>query len=248
LRQQIERIQEEFPGYGCRRISHELKRRGQRVNKKRIQRVMKRFGLKPITWQSFVRTTDSRHQLPVYPNLLKNRQVRTVNTVWVADITYIRIRSSFVYLAAILDLYSRRIVGWAISKQIDTELCLTALQMALETRRARGCIHHSDRGVQYASTRYVHLLRQHGLQISMSRKGNPYDNAFMESFYKTLKYEEVHLWNYETYEDVIERLPFFLEAVYNRKRLHSSIGYVPPAEFEAATLNLKPADRPVLNL
>ena len=139
-------------------------------------------------------------------------------------------------------------VGWAISKRIDTELCLTALQMALEKRRAHGCIHHSDRGVQSASARYVHLLRQHGLQISMSRKGNPYDNAFMESFYKTLKYEEVHLWNYESYEDVIERLPFFLEEVYNRKRLHSSIGYVPPAEFEAAVLNMKPADRPVLNL
>src|SRR5215467_1154841 len=187
---------------------------------------MKKFGLRPITWRTFVRTTGSRHALPVYPNLAKNRQVRAVNQVWVADITYIRIRSSFVYLAAILDLYSRRVVGWAISKRIDTELCVTALRMALETRRARGCIHHSDRGVQYASAAYVALLRQHGLQISMSAKGNPYDNAFMESFYKTLKYEEV----------------------YNRKRLHSSIGYVPPTEFEAAISNMKPADRPVLNL
>jgi transposase InsO family protein len=248
LRQQIEAIQEELPGYGCRRFTKELKRRGQRVGKKRVRRVMKKFGLKPITWQTFVRTTDSRHKLPVYPNLLKDRQVRAVNQVWVADITYIRIRSSFVYLAAILDIYSRRIVGWAISKRIDTQLCLTALQMALDKRRARGCIHHSDRGVQYASTRYVELLRRRGLQISMSAKGNPYDNAFMESFYKTLKYEEVHLSNYETYEDVIERLPFFLEEVYNRKRLHSSIGYVPPAEFERAILNMKPADRPVLNL
>jgi transposase InsO family protein len=248
LRQQIDRIHEELPGYGGRRIARELKRRGQQVNKKRIRRVMKKFGLQPITWRTFVRTTDSCHKLPVYPNLLKNRQVRTVNQVWVADITYIRIRSSFVYLAAILDLYSRRIVGWAISKRIDTELCLAALKMALETRRARGCIHHSDRGVQYASAQYVRLLRQYGLQISMSRKGNPYDNAFMESFYKTMKYEEVHLGNYETYEDVIERLPFFLEEVYNRKRLHSSIGYVPPVEFEAALLNMKPADRPVLNL
>jgi len=248
LRQQIERIHEGFPGYGYRRVQRELKRRGVHVNEKRVRRVMKKFGITPITWSTFVRTTDSRHALPVYPNLAKNRQVRAVNQVWVADITYIRIRSSFVYLAAILDLYSRRIVGWAISKRIDTELCVTALRMALETRRARGCIHHSDRGVQYASASYVGLLRQHGLQISMSAKGNPYDNAFMESFYKTLKYEEVHLCDYETYEDVIERLPFFIEQVYNRKRLHSSIGYVPPIEFEAAISNMKLADRPVLNL
>src|SRR5262249_59004096 len=123
-------------------------------------------------------------------------------------------------------------VGGPSSRRIDPDLCAGALGMALETRRARGCIHHSDRGVQYASATYVALLRQHGLQISMSAKGNPYDNAFMESFYKTLKYEEVHLWNYESYDDVIERLPFFLEEVYNRKRLHSSIGYVPPTEFE----------------
>ena len=248
LREQIEHIHEEFPGYGYRRIQRELKRRGQTVNEKRIRRVMKKFGLRPITWRSFVRTTDSRHALPIYPNRIKNRLVRAVNEVWVADLTYIRIRSSFVYLAALLDLYSRRIIGWAISKRIDSELCLTALQMALEHRPAHGCIHHSDRGVQYASARYVTVLRQHKVEISMSGKANPYDNAFMESFYKTLKYEEVHLWNYETYEDVIERLPFFLEEVYNRKRLHSSIGYVPPVEFEAAVLNMKPADRPVLNL
>ena len=171
---------------------------------------MKKFGLRPLSWRRFVRTTDSRHGLRVYPNLIKNRQVRSVNQVWVADLTYIRIRSGFVYLAALLDLYSRRIVGWAVSKRIDAELCVTALNMALENRRAQGCIHHSDRGVQYASSRYVQLLRQHGLQISMSAKGNPYDNAFMESFYKTLKYEEVHLWNYETYQDVLDRLPFFL--------------------------------------
>jgi len=248
LRQQIERVHNEFPGYGYRRVTVELNRRGLPMNGKRIRRVMKKFGLKPITWRTLVRTTDSRHALPVYPNLIHNRQVHATNQAWVADITYIRIRSSFVYLAAILDLYSRRIVGWAISKRIDTELCVTALRMALQTRRAQGCIHHSDRGAQYASATYVALLRQHGLQISMSAKGNPYDNAFMESFYKTLKYEEVHLWNYESYDDVIERLPFFLEEVYNRKRLHSSIGYVPPTEFEAAVLNMKPADRPVLNL
>jgi transposase InsO family protein len=248
LRQQIEGIHEEFPGYGYRRIQRELERRGIAANAKRIRRVMKLFGLRPVLWRTFIRTTDSRHALPVYRNLLKNRQLCAVNQAWVSDITYIGIRSGFVYLAAILDLYSRKVVGWAISKRIDAELCLTALQMALNDRPARGCIHHSDRGVQYASTAYVSLLRSHGLEISMSAKGNPYDNAFMESFYKTLKYEEVHLWNYETYQDVIERLPFFIEEVYNRKRLHSSIGFVPPVEFEANVQKLKPADRPVLNL
>jgi len=248
LRRQIDDIHSEFPGYGYRRIERELNRRRTPVNAKRIRRVMNKFGLRPIAWRRFIRTTDSGHALPVYPNLIKKRQVRAVNQVWVADITYIRIRSSFVYLAAILDLYSRKIVGWSISRRIDTELCLTALQMALNLRHARGCTHHSDRGVQYASAAYVGLLEQNGLKISMSAKGNPYDNAFMESFYKTLKYEEVHLWNYETYQDVTERLPFFIEEVYNRKRLHSSIGYVPPIEFEASVSKLKPAKRPVLNL
>src|SRR5206468_3506168 len=182
LRDQIERIHGEFPGYGYRRIVRELRRRGIAVNAKRVRRVMDKYRLHPITWRTFVHTTDSRHALPVHPNLINKRKIRAVNEVWVADITYIRIRSSFVYLAALLDLYSRRIVGGAISKRIDTDLCLTALEMAFETRPARGCTHHSDRGVQYASARYVALLRQHGLQISMSAKGNPYDNAFMESF------------------------------------------------------------------
>jgi len=248
LRQQIESIHREFPGYGYRRIERTLYRAGIRVNAKRVRRVMKKFDLRPIAWRRFTKTTDSNHNLPVYRNLLKKRQVDAINQVWIADITYIRIRSSFVYLAAILDLYSRKVVGWAISKRIDTQLCLSALQMAIHSRLTRGCIHHSDRGVQYASVDYVALLQQHGMQISMSAKGNPYDNAFMESFNKTLKYEEVHLWNYETYNDVIERLPFFIEEVYNRKRLHSSIGYVPPTEFEDNVLKLKPADRPLLNL
>src|SRR5215467_447756 len=172
LRQQIEQIHEEFTGYGYRRIANELARRGLRVNEKRIRRVMKKFDLKPITWRTWVATTDSAHALAIHPNRIQNRQVRAINEVWVADITYIRIRSSFVYLAAIMDLYSRRIVGWAISRRIDTELCLMALRMALETRSARGCIHHSDRGAQYASASYVALLQQHGLQISMSAKGN----------------------------------------------------------------------------
>ena len=249
LRLQIDDIHAEFPGYGYRRIVRELDRRGIQVNAKRVRRVMGQYDLGPIVWRAFIRTTDSKHQVPIYPNLIKNRKVRALNEVWVADITYIRIRSSFVYLAAILDLYSRRIVGWAISKRIDSALCVAALRMALDSRRpGPDCIHHSDRGSQYASADYVDLLGEHRVQISMSAKGNPYDNAFIESFYKTLKYEEVHLWNYETYDDVIERLPFFIEEVYNFKRLHSSIGYVPPNEFEDALVNMKPADRPVLIL
>ena len=194
LRLQIDDIHAEFPGYGYRRIVRELDRRGIQVNAKRVRRVMGKYDLGPIVWRAFIRTTDSKHQLPIYPNLIKNRKVRALNEVWVADITYIRIRSSFVYLAAILDLYSRRIVGWAISKRIDSALCVAALRMALDSRRpGPDCIHHSDRGSQYASADYVDLLGEHGVQISMSAKGNPYDNAFIESFYKTLKYEEVHL-------------------------------------------------------
>ena len=247
-RDRIERIQAEFPGYGYRRVYRELERQGEIVNTKRLRRVMKRYGLKPITWRSFLHTTDSNHRFRIYPNLLKRHTVTGLNQAWAADITYIRIRTGFVFLAAILDLHSRKVIGWAISKRIDRQLCIEALQMAIAARLdTRGCIHHSDRGVQYASDDYIDILRTHGFQISMSAKGNPGDNAFVESFFKTLKYEEIHLWNYETYEDVIERVPYFIEEVYNRKRLHSSIGYRPPIEFEQL-VNLKRADRPILNL
>ena len=210
---------------------------------------MSENGLRPILWRSFVRTTDSNHSHRIYPNLLKNQTLSGPNEAWASDITYIRIRTGFVYLAAILDLYTRKIIGWAISKRIDAELCLAALRMALERRSlVVGCIHHSDRGVQYACQDYVQLLKARGLAVSMSAKGNPYDNAFIESFFKTLKADEVYLWNYETYDDVIERLPYFIEEVYNQKRLHSAIGYAPPNEFERKIINMKLADRPHLNL
>ena len=215
LRDHIERLQGEFAGYGYRRLGKQLRREGICVNDKRIRRVQRKYQLFAIRWQSFkIATTDSNHRHPVYPNLLAGLTVTGVNQVWVADITYIRISKGFVYLAAILDRYSRKVIGWAISKRIDAELCVAALKVALANRKpAAGCIHHSDRGVQYACREYVELLEQANMKISMSRTGNPYDNAHMESFFKTLKYEEVHLSNYETFEDVAQRLPHFIEEV-----------------------------------
>lgn len=238
LRDRIEAIQAEFPRYGYRRLKRHLAREGIIVNEKRIRRVMKEYGLYPEIKKAFsVATTDSNHNYPIYENLVKNREVNGPNEVWVADITYIRIKTCFVYLAVILDLFSRKVVGWALSRSLKREICLEALKMALEERRpSAGCIHHSDRGVQYASHDYVNLLLDNEMGISMSRKGNPYDNAYAESFMKTLKHEEVYLWDYETYAEVIERIPYFIEEVYNKKRLHSALGYLPPNEFEQAML------------
>lgn len=238
LRDKIEAIQVEFPRYGYRRVKKHLAREGLIVNEKRIRRVMREYGLFPQIKKAFVTvTTDSDHGYPVYPNLAHDLEVNAPNEIWVADITYIRIATCFVYLAVLLDLFSRKVIGWAISRSLHKELCLEALRMALEARDpALGCIHHSDRGVQYACREYVELLESRSFRISMSRKGNPYDNAYAESFMKTLKHEEVSLWNYETYAEVIERLPYFIEEVYNKKRLHSSLGYLPPEEFEQQML------------
>ena len=238
LRDKIEAIQVEFTRYGYRRVKKHLAREGLIVNEKRIRRVMREYGLFPEIRRAFtVATTDSDHALPVYPNLVKDREVNGPNEIWVGDITYIRIATCFVYLAVILDLFSRKVVGWAIARTLQKEICLEALKMALETRDpSPGCIHHSDQGVQYASEAYVDLLKSRSFRISMSRKGNPYDNAFAESFMKTLKYEEVLLSDYETYANVIERVPYFIEEVYNKKRLHSALGYLPPEEFEQRML------------
>lgn len=229
----IEVIIEEFSGYGYRRVTQELHRRRIPVNHKKVCRIMCERGLLKKPKRRWIRTTDSNHSHRIYPNLLQNLAVTGLNQAWAADITYIGIHSAFVYLAVILDLFARRAVGYAISRHIDTALCLEALQMAIADRRPpEGIIHHSDRGVQYASHDYVQVLLNHGFRISMSRKGNPYDNAATESFFKTLKNEEVYLWEYRTLEDVQIRLPFFIQQVYNRKRLHSSLGYRPPVEFE----------------
>lgn len=184
----------------------------------------------------FLVTTDSAHGLPTYPNLLAQMTLSAPNQAWVADITYVRLPTNFVYLACVLDAYSRRCVGWKLSRQIDTQLTLDALEMALTQRRpASGLIHHSDRGVQYASLAYVARLEQAEARVSMSAKGNPYDNAKAESFFKTLKREEVYLQEYRTFADAETNLGHFIEAVYNLKRLHSSLGYLPPVEFEAAS-------------
>lgn len=234
LRDKIESIVVEYERYGYRRVTAQLKRDGSEVNHKRVQRIMQQEGLVCKLKKRWVNTTDSDHPYPVAPNLLKETNITGVNQAWVADITYIRIMTAFVYLAVILDVFSRKVVGWAISLRIDTELTRAALRMAIETRRPpEGCIHHSDRGVQYAAHEYVDALNTAGLQISMSRKGNPYDNAWAESFMKTLKNEEVYLWDYKTLEDVKKRVPYFIEEVYNEKRLHSALGYCPPNEYEA---------------
>ncbi len=235
LENRIEEITEEFPKYGYRKVTRQLHREGNPVNHKKVHRIMREKGLLVKKSRRFIKTTDSNHPYPVYPNLIKGLKVIIVNQVWVADITYIRIVSAFVYLAVILDLYSRKAIGYAISRQIDTNLSLAALRMAIQNRNPPpGVIHHSDQGVQYAAHDYVDELRNHKFQISMSRKGNPYDNAFAESFMKTIKTEEVYLWEYRTLEDVLTRIPYFIEDVYNQKRLHASLGYMPPNEFEVA--------------
>lgn len=235
VRDAIERVTLEFPGYGYRRVTHALRREGWTVNHKRVLRVMRQESLLCHLKRRYLVTTDSAHGLPIYPNVLAEVTVSAPNQAWVADITYVRLPTSFVYLACLLDAYSRRCVGWKLSRQIDTQLTLDALEMALTQRRpAPGLIHHSDRGVQYASLAYVARLEQAGARVSMSAKGNPYDNAKAESFFKTLKREEVYLQEYRTFTDAETNLGHFIEAVYNWKRLHSSLGYLPPVEFEAA--------------
>jgi putative transposase len=224
----------EFPAYGYRRITAALQRNGFEVNHKRVLRLMREDNLLCLRKKSFRITTDSNHNYYTYPNLARDTTLCRINQLWVADITYIRLRNEFVYLAVVLDAFSRRAIGWALRRTLEAELTLSALRMALDHRQpAPGLIHHSDRGVQYACGAYTDMLRQNGILISMSRKGNPYDNAQAESFIKTLKYEEVYRTEYRSMEDASTCISEFLERVYNQKRLHSALGYLPPAEFES---------------
>ncbi len=240
---EIEEIAVEFPKYGYRRVTKEMKRRGFPINHKKVSNIMQEKGLQCRKGRKFrIFTTDSNHGFPIYPNLAKDLEVTDLNQLWVADLTYIHLPRGFIYLAAILDVFSRKCIGWALSERIDTELALGALRMALKDRKPLGIvgvIHHSDRGVQYASKAYVEALKVEGIQISMSDKGNPYDNAYAESFMKTFKVEEVYLNEYLTYNDAYENIQEFIENVYNKKRLHSAIGYMSPEEYEWEVLKRK---------
>jgi len=232
LRDAIEAIVLAFPGYGYRRVTRALQRDGWVVNHKRVLRVMRAESLLCQLRRRWVPTTDSAHGLATYPNLVKELTVTGLNEVWVADITCVRLPTAFAYLAAVLDAFSRKVVGWALSRWIDTRLTLTALERALAARPPP-LIHHADQGVQYAAAAYVARLRAAGVRISMASTGNPYENAKAEAFFKTLKAEEVYLKEYATFADAERQLGRFIEDVYNTKRLHSALRYRPPAEFEA---------------
>ncbi len=233
LGDEMQKIALEWPSYGSRRITEELKARGWEVNRKRVQRLMREDNLLCVAKRKFVVTTDSQHGLAVYPNLARSMVVTGVDQLWVADITYIRLEEEFVYLAVILDAHSRRVIGWELDQTLEDSLTLAALAQALRQRAVEpGLVHHSDRGIQYASGDYVALLKQHHIQISMSRKASPWDNPACESFMKTLKYEEVYRTEYRDLADARSRVGEFLEKVYNAQRLHSALDYLSPVEFE----------------
>jgi putative transposase len=235
LRDDIQTIALEFPYYGWRRVTAELRRSGWTVNHKRVRRMLREDNLLCLRKRKFVVTTDSQHGRPVYPNLAASLELTGINQLWVADITYIRLETEFVYLAVVIDAFSRRVIGWALDRSVEDDLTLAALGVALEQRRpAVGLVHHSDRGSQYASGDYTDLLKAHGCQISMSRKASPWENAGCESWMKTLKYEEVYRQEYRDLHEARASIARFIDQVYNQKRLHSALGYRPPVEFEQA--------------
>jgi putative transposase len=235
LRDAIQRIALEWPSYGRPRITAALRRQGWTVNPKRVYRLLREDNLLCIRKRKFVVTTDSKHGRKVYPNLAGQMTLTDIDQLWMADITYIRLETEFVYLAVVIDAFSRRVIGWALDRTVEDELTLAALRMALELRQPpTGWVHHSDRGSQYASGDYTDLLKTHGGEISMSRKSSPWENAGCESWMKTLKYEEVYRQEYRDLAEVRASIARFIDHVYNQKRLHSALGYRPPVEFEQA--------------
>jgi transposase InsO family protein len=233
LRDAIQRVALEWPSYGRPRLTAELRRRGWKVNPKRVYRLMREDNLLCVRKRKFVVTTDCNHNRKVYPNLAGEMVLTGIDQLWVADITYIRLESEFVYLAMVIDAYSRRVIGWALERTVEDDLPLAALRKALDLRQpAPGVVHHSDRGSQYASGDYTDLLKAHGCQISMSHKASPWENAGCESWMKTLKSEEVYRQEYRDLSEARASIAQFIDEVYNQKRLHSALGYRPPVEYE----------------
>jgi putative transposase len=235
LRDEVQRIALEDPCYGWRRVTHQLRKHGWTVNHKRVRRIMREDNLLCVRKRKFVVTTDSNHDRRVYENLAQQMTLTGINQLWVADITYIRLESEFVYLAVVIDAFSRRVIGWELDRTLEDDLPLAALRMALALRRpSPGLVHHSDRGGQYASGEYTALLKQHGCQISMSHKASPWENPRCESWMKTLKTEEVYRQEYRDLTEARASITRFIDQVYNQKRMHSALDYQSPVEFEQA--------------
>jgi transposase InsO family protein len=244
LRQALEELAAEWPTYGSRRLTAELRRNGWCVNRKHIQRLMREMGLQRPKKRRKCRTTQSNHSFPRYPNLVKDLAITHPDQVWVADITYIHLRQEDVYLAVIMDVYTRSIRGWHLARGLGEDLTLTALQRALQQRYPE--IHHSDQGLQYAATRYIELLKQCQVQISMAEVGEATQNGYAERLIRTIKEEAVDLSDYRDYHDAYQQIGRFLDDVYMHKRIHSSLGYLTPVEFENLWLNRHSAESMVL--
>jgi transposase InsO family protein len=239
----MQEICAEFPCYGYRRVTAELRRRGWQINRKRTARMMKIMELQAKKVVRKRRTTNSEHSFPRYPNLVESLVVQRPDQVWVADITYVRLKQGFVYLAVLMDVFTRAIRGWHLDRSLDQSLTLTALQKALQGHCPE--IHHSDQGLQYAATDYTDLLKQHNIQISMAEVGEPTQNGYAERLMRTIKEEEVDLSDYQDYHDAYRQIGRFLEDVYMRKRVHSSLNYLTPAEFESHWLSMLNVDSKV---
>lgn len=249
LKDLIDQIHTDLPGYGYRRVQVHLLREGKSVNAKRIRRVMKKYSIFSCVKKMFKQRGTRTGVRLVYPNLVRGIKLTGPNQVWATDITFIKLVNEYVYLSAVIDVYTRKIVGWAVSRDLSHKFCLKSLDIAVKRNKPpKGIIHHSDRGVQYCCEDYVEYLLGNGFEISMSRCATPEDNAYIESFFKTLKREEIYFKDYKVLGDVKDNLPRFIDEIYNTKRLHSGLGYKTPEEFESEVKKLKPANRPVQKL